>query len=777
MAHPFLVRLPAIAAAAALASAASAKETRLGSTCPKCGADGVVQTASEPEAAVRRSGEEALPPDYTRVTADDLRGQTAVGVEAQGDVIVERNQQVLNAEKVSYDQKTDTVRAGGGFILDDSGSTVRGDKLQYNLTAGSGKAEDVAMEAERDGRRLQAVGKQAELENKNRYTLTDVEFNTCQKGDASWYISAQSIEADYEKGVGVAKHAKLVFKGVPVLYTPWADFPLNGNRKSGLLVPTLKVGSNGTEIEAPYYFNLAPNYDATLTPGIISARGVQLGGQFRYLQPKYEGEVSGKWMPDDRRSRHNNRYTAFWRHSHNFGGGLSGKIDFNQVSDNDYYRDFYDRADIARNVNLNREARLDYQTDVLGEWLEAHLKVQKYQTLANADGYKDEPYAILPRLSANWQKNFAGNLFTVGGQYTRFTHSSKQSGQRFVLYPALSRDFHNNWGYIRPKIGLHYTRYLLNSFEGRPGRTASRSLPIANIDAGMTFERETSLFGRNRIQTLEPRLFYNYIPTKSQNDLPNFDTAENSFSYGQLFRENLYSGQDRINSANSLTAALQTRYLDRDSGAERLRAGIGQKFYFKNDNVLLDGSVRQNKRTRSDWIAFADGEISRSVNAYTVVHFNENQSRFENIAAGIRYRPEDGKTLSLRYRYGRDKAIYLQDNGLYLRDKINQIDLGAQWPITANLYGLARYNHALDIGRPLDILAGLEYKDACGCWSVSAAAQRYVTGWNTERDKPNYKNAFFFTLQLKSLSNIGNKADETLRPAIPGYIKTNEVVK
>ena len=307
MAHPFFVRLPAIAAAAALASAASAKETRLGSTCPKCGADGVVQTASEPEAAVRRSGEEALPPDYTRVTADDLRGQTAVGVEAQGDVIVERNQQVLNAEKVSYDQKTDTVRAGGGFILDDSGSTVRGDKLQYNLTAGSGKAEDVAMEAERDGRRLQAVGKQAELENKNRYTLTDVEFNTCQKGDASWYISAQSIEADYEKGVGVAKHAKLVFKGVPVLYTPWADFPLNGNRKSGLLVPTLKVGSNGTEIEAPYYFNLAPNYDATLTPGIISARGVQLGGQFRYLQPKYEGEVSGKWMPDDRRSRHNNR--------------------------------------------------------------------------------------------------------------------------------------------------------------------------------------------------------------------------------------------------------------------------------------------------------------------------------------------------------------------------------------------------------------------------------------------------------------------------------------
>ena len=762
---------------AAAAGSAAAATSALGSTCPQCKDGKPVQTASQPENAIRRSGEEALPADYTRITADAVRGQTGVAVEARGGVIIERNAQVLNAERVVYDQPEDTVKAGEGFILDDQGSTVRGDKLQYNLTEGSGTAQNVEIEAERDGRRLQAVGKEAEIERKNRYKLTDVQFNTCQKGDASWYIAADSIDADYGKGVGVAKHAKLVFHGVPVLYTPWADFPLNGNRKSGLLVPTVKIGSNGTEINQPYYFNLAPNYDATLTPGIISARGVQLGGEFRYLQPRYRGEIGGKWMPDDRHSRHNNRYTARWQHFQNFGKGFTGSIDFNQVSDDDYYRDFYNRADIARNVNLNREARLDYKTDVLGEWLEANLKVQKYQTLANADGYKNEPYAILPRLSGSWQKNFAGNLFSLSGQYTRFAHDSKQAGQRFVLYPSLSRNIHNDWGYIRPKVGLHYTHYILDGFNDKSGRTAGRSIPIANIDAGMTFERETRFFGRDHIQTLEPRLFYNYIPTKSQNDLPNFDSAENSFSYDQLFRENLYSGNDRINAANSLSLALQTRYLDRASGAERLRAGIGQKFYFKNDNVLLDGSIGQGKRNRSDWIAFADGEISRSVSGYATVHFNENQSRFENIAAGVRYNPEDGKTLSARYRYGRDKAIWLQNDGSYYRDKISQIDLGAQWPITPNLYALARYNHALNVRKPLDILAGLEYKNDCGCWSVSAAAQRYVTGWDTERNKPSYKNAFFFTLQLKNLSNIGNKADETLRPAIPGYKKTNEVVK
>ena len=482
-------------------------------------------------------------------------------------------------------------------------------------------------------------------------------------------------------------------------------------------------------------------------------------------------------MPSDKRSKHNNRYQAAWKHNHRFGAGFSGGVDFNQVSDNDYYRDFYNRTDVARNVNLNREAWLDYQTDVLGETLTGKLTVKKYQTLANADGYKDEPYAIMPRLSGRWQKNFVGNLFSVYGQYTRFAHDSKQAGGRLVLYPSFSRHLHNDWGYIRPKVGLHYTHYSLDGFNEKSSRSAGRALPVVNVDTGLTLERETGLFGREHVQTLEPRLFYNYIPTKSQNDLPNFDTSENSFNYEQLFRENLYSGHDRINAANSLSVALQTRYLDKATGAERLRAGIGQKFYFKNDSVLIDGNISQSSRNRSDWVAFADGEISRSVSGYTSVHFNENRSRFDSASAGIRYRPQDGKVLGARYKYGRDEPIYLQSDGTYFRDKLSQIDLAAQWPIKQNLYGVARFNYALNVGRPLDILAGLEYKSSCGCWSATAVAQRYVTSWNIERNKPDYKNAAFLTLQLKNLSNIGSKTEDTLRPAIPGYIKTNEVVK
>ena len=762
----------ALAAAFGAAGAQAADDLSLGRTCLSCspeklGEEAAAHTAPE----IRRSGEAPLPADYTRISADEVAGQTNVSVRAEGDVIVERNDQVLNAKWVDYNQSSDVVTAGEGFTLYQNGATISGSKIEYNLTDGSGSSTDTRLDAEHDGRRFQSVSERAQMQGNGRYTLTNTLFNTSQPGDASWYIKAKSIEADQNTGIGVAQNATLVFGGVPVLYTPWADFPLNGNRKSGLLVPTLKISSDGVEVETPYYLNLAPNYDATITPGIITGRGVQLGAQFRYLQPTYAGRIQGKWMPDDRRSEHNNRAHLIWQHQQQFTPTLSGGINYNQVSDNDYYRDFYGRDDIASNVNLNRQAWLNHNTRLWGGTLDSYATVQKYQTLANSDGYKSEPYALMPRFSTRWQKPLGNAQINVFGQYTRFEHDEKQSGSRFVVYPSVKWDFHNQWGYIRPKIGVHTSYYDLDSFDGASGRTTSRTLPIFNIDSGMTFERRTRLFSNNYIQTLEPRLFYNYIPTKSQNDLPNFDSSENSFSYDQLFRENLYSGNDRINSANSISTAVQTRILNPETGAELLRAGMGQKFYIKNDNVLLDGSVSRYQRNRSDWIGFVHGNVSQSVSIDTDIHYNQNQSRVENFAAGIRYNPEAGKVLSARYKYGRNEKIYLQSDGDYFYDKLSQVDLAAQWPLKNNLYAVARYNYALNVSRPLDMLVGLEYKSGCGCWSASVVAQHYVTGLNSS------KNAVLFSLQLKDLSNIGNNPFEQLRLAIPGYSKTNEVIQ
>ena len=228
----------ALAAAFGAAGAQAADDLSLGRTCLSCSPEKLGEEAAAHAAPeIRRSGEAPLPADYTRISADEVAGQTNVTVRAEGDVIVERNDQVLNAKWVDYNQSSDVVTAGEGFTLYQNGTTISGSKIEYNLTEGSGSSTDTRLDAEHDGRRFQSVSERAQMQGNGRYTLTNTLFNTCQPGDASWYIKAKSIEADQNTGIGVAQNATLVFGGVPVLYTPWADFPLNGNRKSGLLVP------------------------------------------------------------------------------------------------------------------------------------------------------------------------------------------------------------------------------------------------------------------------------------------------------------------------------------------------------------------------------------------------------------------------------------------------------------------------------------------------------------------------------------------------------------
>lgn len=711
------------------------------------------------------SGGAVLPENATRISADRIAGQTNVRARAEGDVIIERNDQTLNADWVDYDQQADVVRAGDSFTLTrGDGQTVRGKELHYDLSRESGRTADAQFAVEHESRRLQGVSAEMEMRDKNHYAMRGVKFNTCNPGDRSWYIQAAELKADRESGIGTARHARLVFGGVPVLYTPWADFPLNGNRKSGLLVPTIKIGSDGTELELPYYFNLAPNYDATLAPGIITARGATLGGEFRYLQDKYSGSLKAKYLPHDRRSPHRHRYEAEFAHLHRFNTDLSGGIDYRQVSDDDYYRDFYGRNEIAENVHLNRSAWLDYRRDLFGQPVQMRLSVQRYQTLSDAQGRKQRPYAILPRFSAAWQKNFGLGQFNIDTQFTRFEHSELQSGSRLVIYPSWQWDFSRPWGYVRPKIGVHATRYWLKGKDGYESRTLSRVLPLTNVDAGLAFERKTTLFGKSYLQTLEPRAFYNYIPSKSQNDLPNFDTSLNGFSYAQLFRENSYSGQDRINASNSLSVGLQSRLIDAATGAERFRAGIGRKYYFRDDNVLLDGSIEHGRRWRSDIAAFAGGRIGDNWHAYLSWHYNESAKATQRFDIGASYNPEPGKVISARFKYGAREEIY---TGFY--GKLKHIDFAAQWPINERLYAIGRFNYSLSPHTPLEQMAGLEYKSACGCWSVSVVGQRYVNGLNSR------KNAFFVTLQLKDLSSLGKDPYEQLRLAIPGYSKTNEV--
>ncbi len=720
---------------------------------------GTTHRVAEP---AKRSGEPPLATDVTRITADKLAGKSQTHAVASGDVIVERNDEVLNAQWIEYDQITETVKAGDSFALTrGDGQTVRGNTLEYDLKQNKGQASHSSFEAEHEGRRLQGIAGNVAMHDKTHSSMSDVKFNTCQPNDRSWYIQASELTANRDTNIGVAKNARLVFGGVPILYTPWVDFPLNGNRKSGLLVPTLKVGSDGTELELPYYFNLAPNRDATLAPGLITARGATLRGEFRYLEPKYSGSLSAKYMPHDARSPHSNRYETKWSHLHQFTNQLTGGVNVHRMSDDDYQRDFYDTT---ASVNLENRAWLNYRTSLLGSTLNTHLTVLDYQSLPDSSGNTDTPYALMPRLSADWQKQYSLANVNVLGQLTRFDHNSKQSGTRAVLYPTVQWDFSKPWGYVRPKVGVHATQYWLDQFGSLSQRSTSRVLPMASVDTGVTFEREAKLFGNQYVQTFEPRLFYNYVKRRPQNDLPNFDTSLNGFSYDQLFRDNIYSGHDRINASNSVSIGLQTRFLDPVTGMERLRAAIGQKVYLNTDNVLLDGSIGSSPRNRSDLIAYLGGQVHRNWFADMNWHYNANDKTTQRFDTSVRYNPKAGKVLAARFKYGRREEIY---SGYW--DKLKHIDLAAQYPITPNLYAVGRLNYSISPWANLEQVLGLEYRNPCNCWSVSFVGQRRVTGLNT------YKNAFFLTLQLKDLSSLGSNPYETLRLGIPGYHKTNEV--
>ncbi|AUZ06135.1 LPS-assembly protein LptD [Vitreoscilla sp. C1] len=743
---------------ASYAQAESAKPPTLalGDKNPHCVAPNATMVTP-----AKTSGEAALPQDYTRLTADLAAGQTNNRAKAEGDVILERNGQVINAQWVDVDLVNNVARAGNEFTLSDAvnNSHISGEQLVFNLDTKQGEASGARFETQQDGRRLQGVSGSMQMLGDNRYRLEQTKVNTCDPGDESWYIKADSVTADYNQNVGVAKNAALIFKGVPLLYSPWMDFPLHGERKSGLLLPMVKTGSNGFELSTPYYMNLGSNYDATVTPHWMSDRGMAIGGEFRYLQPEYYGRVAGEWLPDDRKNDEKNRYEISWQHEQQFTPKLNGGVNFNQVSDDDYREDFGGRSDVMDGRHLRREAWLDFNDQWLGGDFDSRLQVQKFQTLQNDARTIDEPYQLMPRLSATWSRDFDQNVTTsVFGQFTNFEHDKKASGQRAVLYPQVAWDVTRPWGYFRPKFGMHMTQYALEKDSQQIDSSKSRTLPILSVDTGLIFDRPYQFQNVDYVQTLEPRLFYTYIPGKDQSHFPNFDTSEDSQTYDSLFRENRFSGQDRINAANQVTTALMTKFLEMNTGKERFKAAVGQRIYFKDDDVDLSGRQYQREQGKSDVFVFGGGQVHEKIYAESEWHYSQEVAETESFSVGARYEHAPGRNVSARYRYERNDEIYSNHYG-----ENKQIDIGAQWALNNNYSVVARQYYSLSESKPLDQIVGVEYKSDCGCWNASMVAQRYVS------DLDKSKNAIFFQLQLRNLSNLGNNPTQVLHDSIPSY--------
>ncbi|RQW19696.1 LPS-assembly protein LptD [Rhodobacteraceae bacterium CH30] len=707
---------------------------------------------------------DTLPAGSLTVTADELSGQMDNELKARGNVVAIRDDQTITSDWLNYYVKrNELIEAGDRVHMTQPGSDILSQKLDYSMATQQGSADDAVFAFQQGKGVLRGKSDELKILGDKHYELKRTTVNTCDPGDESWYLKATTVDADYTRNVGVARNARLYLGGVPVLYTPWMDFPLDGGRKSGLLFPTFSVGSAGLDISTPYYWNIAPNYDATLFPRYIAKRGLMLGGEFRYLQPGYQGQMYTEQIEDKETDTH--RYLWKGQHRQQISPDLSWGFDGSYVSDNNYFDDFSDRLAQVSSDNLERQAWASYN---LG-WGAATIRAQRYQTLIDNARGGTIPYARLPQITLNGGQTLpAGLSWNLLSEATRFSHPDLQEGDRLMLNPSLSWRADASWGYIQPKLGVNFRQYALDGWRygGTPDQQRSRNesitTPTFSVDSGLYFERESEFAGSAHTQTLEPRLYYVNIPYRDQSKLPNFDSSINDFDWTQLFSENRYSGWDRINEANQLTAAVTSSYIDNDSGLERLRVGIGQRVYFSEDRVKLypGESVRDNV---SDILATVGGDLTRNLRLDGAIQYNPEQGRTEKYNVALRYHPEAGKALSLRYRYDPDELVEV--NGTAVNYPTRQIELAGQWPITRQLYGVGRLEYSLAAKQAFDTLAGFEYN--AGCWTFRMVGQRFVT------DIDQFKTSVMFQLELKDMSSFG-KVSDTLRLAIPGYSKTNE---
>lgn len=738
------------------------------------------------------------------VSAEQIEGQADDLTVAEGDVELRKTGSLILADRLTYRMLDDELEAFGSVRVLQDGAEIDTPHLRIKLDEQIGSAENVryrilketpsrfyaptqtvvtvatnnantsgapmmlnvansyGLPTKAPPQRPTEANGQAErvdFEGENQYTFFANSFSTCKPGQEDWYLQASETHLDYDNNEGTAKHASLWFGGVPLFYSPVASFSLNGQRRSGLLHPHFSTSTrSGVDLTLPYYWNIAPNYDLTLFPRYMSKRGFQLGAEARYLDHNFQGISRVEYLPNDE-SANRERYAYRIEHQHNLGSGVSAAINWNGVSDDFYWQDMSSRLLQTSATQLPRQVSLSYSPS---PWLQSSMQVLRYQTLQLDPALPiARPYFLEPQLNiTGYRPNVLHTDLSMIGQFSRFTHADagKVQGDRVVFYPQVSLPLVHPAFQITPKVGLHMSHYGLNNQTPGLESSMNRVLPTFTLDSTVVFEREGDWFGNGYIQTLEPRLYYVNIPYKDQGQIPLFDTALSDFNFAQIFSENRYSGYDRINDANQLTAAVTSRLLDGETGVERFKAMIGQRYYFKPQRVAITGETVRSADT-SNLVAAVNGLIAPKTYADVAWEYNYRDNLSERFSAGVRFQPELGKVLSGSYRYTRDQ---LTNNST-----VDQIDVAGQWPLSSKWYAVGRYNYSMRDKRALETIAGIEYN--AGCWAVRVVGQRLAAISGTPNE------TLFFQLELNDLGSIGTNPIGLLRRSIPGYGKINEL--
>ncbi|MBE1161378.1 LPS-assembly protein LptD [Dyella acidiphila] len=724
----------------------------------------------------------------TFVWADHVESPDQTLYHLTGHVKTVRADQELHADIADYNSDTSDYDARGNVHYQEAEHLLSADHITGNTNNSTGLATGNVrfqmLDSHGNGTAVRAEQLDA---NRNRYSVAT--YSTCDIGRHIWEIRAKKIDTDENTGRGVAHSATMNMFGVPMFYSPYMSFPLNNDRQSGLLYPYFEhTGEAGYQFRIPYYFNLAPNYDATLTPRYYTLRGSMLSGEVRYMFPKTSGSFAFEYLPNDQYNdqritptsfdtQGSQRYLYKFVNSTSVWPGWSLGTNISRASDQNYLHDFGDDLFTVSTTLLYSSMYL-YGA---GNWWSAQVGGDIWQNVEPSVPNSVEPYRRLPRAAFNMDIPF-WRWYDVGmtSEAVAFHKPDSVEGSRLDLYPYVDADFQGAAWFFRPKLAYRYTQYSLDSgyqgygfygpiSAGTPSpyteSNPSRSLPIVSLDQGLIFERSTSLFGSNYTQTLEPRLYYLYVPYRNQNNLPLFDTNTMDFDDWMLFAPNQFSGSDRQMNANNLTAAVTTRFLD-DGGVERISATFGQIRYFTPQKVQVPCSGTGYSCTAitnwagSDYVAELSSQLNDQWTMSTEYLWNPNTRKTELGTFTVQRRLGFDGILNFSYRFR---------EGL-----LEQYDVSAVYPLTARWRLIGDWTYSVMDKRTVEAVAGVQYEGCCV--KMSVVARHYVNGYDgvittlpAGQIGPGSDTAVMFELEFKGMGALSGQTDNILRRDILGY--------
>ncbi len=683
--------------------------------------------------------------------ADRVSGVLDDVVRAEGNAELRKRGLSVKADVLSYESVSDLAEAKGNVRLFREGNLYTGPQLKLTTETGEGVFMLPTYRLAKTGGG--GTASRINFLDKRRSVAYDTTYSTCPRNDLAWELTASEVRFDFEEEEGVGTDVKLTFKGVPLIVAPKLSFPLTDKRRSGFLPPQAVLStSSGFEITQPYYWDIAPNRDYTFSPTLISKRGVQLGNEFRYLEPSYSGELRADWMPRDAQQQQDQRWAGSLRHAGTAWGALSYGLNIARVSDDNYWKDFPSGITGLTQRQLPADLNASYAIP----YGSLSSRFVRYQTLQDVLIPVGEPYDVEPQLSGHWQRlNWRGVEATLDTQWSRFKHNTLIDGERSVFATSLSYPIQTPGYFAIPKVGFRQVSYRLNA-PMTDGRTsASVAIPTFSLDSGLVFERNASFFGSRFTQTLEPRAFYLRTPYRDQSALPNFDTGPLDFSFPAIYADNAFSGYDRVSDDHTLTVGVSSRLLDESTGAERLRLQYAQRVRFADQRVTSTNIP--NTERLSDALFGVTFIPNEKIAFDATVQYNPDTRSSVRSAIGARYTPAPFKTLSLSYSLKRDSPG--------TTDGLEQYNVAWQWPLAfaalPRVYTVGRVIYSRKEQRVTDSIAGFEWER--DCWLFRLVAQRNST------DLTRSTTRLFLQLELTGLTRLGTNPLSTLMSNIPQY--------